>query len=126
MKNKDSAKDLEFEIKFYEDLLKDRPTFHEALIALGDAYTKNRQYEEGLKIDQKLSKLKPEDPAVFYNLACSYSLLKELKASLEALRKAIKLGYDDFSYMRKDPDLENLRQDKRYKTLFSETSQSKK
>ena len=118
-------KDLEFEIKFYENILKDNPDFVEALIALGDAYTKNGRYEEGLKVDQKLAKLKPKDPVVFYNLACSYSLLKELDVSLEALRKAIKLGYDDFSYMQKDLDLENLRQDKRYKTLFIETGQSK-
>lgn len=118
-------KDLEFEIKFYENILKDNPDFVEALIALGDAYTKNGRYEEGLKVDQKLAKLKPKDPVVFYNLACSYSLLKELDVSLEALRKAIKLGYDDFSYIQKDLDLENLRQDKRYKTLFTETGQSK-
>ncbi len=117
--------DLEFEIKFYENILKDSPDFVEALVALGDAYTKNGRYEEGLKVDQKLAKLKPKDPVVFYNLACSYSLLKELDVSLEALRKAIKLGYDDFSYMQKDLDLENLRQDKRYKTLFIETGQSK-
>lgn len=117
--------DLEFEIKFYENILKDSPDFVEALVALGDAYTKNGRYEEGLKVDQKLAKLKPKDPVVFYNLACSYSLLKELDVSLEALRKAIKLGYDDFSYIQKDLDLENLRQDKRYKTLFIETGQSK-
>ena len=114
--------DLDFEISFYEKLLCDRPDFVNALIALGDAYTKKGRYEDGLKIDEKLSKLKPDDPTVFYNLACSYSLLKMAEPCLLALKKAIQLGYRDFAFMEKDPDLEFIRKDPRYKELFSEFS----
>jgi len=125
MENKDKQQDLEFEIKFYENILKNKPNFLEALVALGDAYTKNKQYKEGLKIDQKLSKLKPSDPIVFYNLTCSYSLTENIDSALETLQKAIRLGYNDFDYMEKDPDLENLRKNKRYQMFIAKTFQSK-
>jgi tetratricopeptide (TPR) repeat protein len=110
--------DLDFEISFYENLLKENPNFVEALIALGDAYTKRGCYEDGLKIDQRLVQLRPDDPTVHYNLACSYSLLKMAKPCLAVLKKAIQLGYRDFSFMKKDPDLDFIRRDPRYKELL--------
>ena len=125
MKNRDKVQDLDFEIKFYENILKTRPNFTEVLIALVDAYTKNKLYEEGLAIDERLSRLKPEDPIVFYNLACSYSLTERIDFSLRALKRAMRLGYDDFNYMNKDPDLENLRKDERYQILVKRTAKSK-
>ena len=115
MPNKD---ELDFEICFYETLIKDKPDFVEALIPLGDAYTRKAEYRKGLEIDQRLTKLKPRDPTVFYNLACSYSLLKMKDAAIKALKKAIELGYDDFDYLSTDKDLENIKTDKRFKQLL--------
>jgi len=107
------------EISFYEDLLKEKPDYVDALIALGDDYTKKGRYKEGLGIDERLVKLKPDDPLVHYNLACSYSLLKMANLCLEALEKAIHLGYRDPIFMEKDPDLEFIRKDPRYIELLS-------
>ncbi len=100
---------LDFEIEFYKKLVSERPNFVQALSALGDALTKKGLYEEGLKIDEKLSQINPENSIVFYNLACSYSLVGRIEEAFKALRKAIILGYQDFEYMEEDPDLENLR-----------------
>lgn len=111
--------DLDFEISFYESLLKENPDFVDALIALGDAYTKRGRYKEGLKIDLRLAKLKPDEPVVHYNLACSYSLLRMSDLCLKALEKALCLGYQDLAFMEKDPDLEFIRKDPRYKELLS-------
>ena len=110
--------DLDFQIRFYEGLLKENPDFIDALIALGDVYTKKGRYTEGLKIDQRLVELKPDDPIAHYNLACSYSLLKIADSCLKALEKAIQLGYLEFDYMEEDPDLEFIRQDPRFKELI--------
>lgn len=97
------------EIRFYEDIVKQRPQFLEALISLGDAYTRGGFYEEGLEVDRRLSVLKPQDPVIHYNLACSLSLVGDTDESLKALRTAFLLGYDDLTYMQKDPDLDNVR-----------------
>ena len=108
-----------FEIRFYEELVKQQPDFIEALSCLGDAYTKGGLFQKGLAIDLRLIRLKPDDPLVHYNLACSHSLLGDIDAAFEALKKAILLGYDDFSYLAKDEDLKNLRQDLRFSKLMS-------
>ncbi|MDD5618557.1 MAG: hypothetical protein PHG69_05630 [Candidatus Omnitrophica bacterium] len=115
-------KDINFEIEFYENILKDRPDFVEALKALAELYTKSGKYDKGLELDKRLIGLVPEDDIVYYNLACSYSLLQDIDNSLEAIKKAVKLGYSDFSYMHNDPDLENLRKDRRFAEVFSKKS----
>lgn len=117
-KRKDKKIDLDFEISFYEGVLKKRPYFIQALSALGNAYTVRGDYEKGLEIDLVLSRLRGDDPVVQYNLACSYSLLGEIDDAFKTLKQAIMLGYDDFDYLRRDPDLENLRKDRRFEALF--------
>jgi tetratricopeptide (TPR) repeat protein len=107
-----------FEIRFYEKLVAKRPDFKEALMALGDLYTREGLHAEGLRIDQRLASLKPEDPIVLYNLACSYSLLNHIELSLEMLKKAVHCGYRDFGYIREDDDLTNLRKDERFQEYF--------
>lgn len=118
--SKKQREKLDFEISFYEGILQYNPDYVEVLIQLGDAYTKRGFYEKGLEVDLKLSRLCPDDPIVHYNLACSYSLVGEVEKALETLKKAIQLGYTDFAYMEKDPDLKNLRKDERYRKLVEE------
>ena len=105
---------LDFEISFYEKLVLAHPDFLDALVPLGDAYTRRGLYEKGLNIDLTLVKLRREDPGAWYNLACSYSLLKRIDDSVNALGRAFELGYRDLSFVRSDPDLLNLRQSPQY------------
>ena len=116
---KEKEEDLDFEIKFYEGILEKQPDFLEALVALGDLYTKRGLHEKGMEVDRKLSSIKPEDPIVWYNLACSYSLVNRLDDSLDALKTSIHLGYDNFEYLKTDGDLENLRRDNRFLYLMA-------
>ena len=109
---------LDFEIDFFERLLKKKPDFILALTALGNAYTQRGDYKKGLEIDLHLSRLRQDDPTVRYNLACSYSLLGELDKAFSALKKAIELGYDDFVHLKYDPDLENLKKDERFQLIL--------
>lgn len=111
-------KKLDFEISFYESILKENPGYIDVLIALGDNYTKRGFYEKGLDVDIKLSGLLPHDPVVHYNLACSYSLLNKLELAFVNLEKALKLGYSDFKWMHKDPDLENVRKNSKFILLL--------
>jgi tetratricopeptide (TPR) repeat protein len=120
---KDIQDNSDFEIVFCEGLLEKNPNFIEALTLLGELYTKKGLYEKGLEVDRKLSHLKPDDAIVFYNLACSYSLLKEIEKSFESLKKAVELGYDELSYMLEDKDLKNLREDKRFQEYFGSLEQ---
>jgi tetratricopeptide (TPR) repeat protein len=118
--------DLDFEIPFYEDIVRDSPDLASALIALGDAYTKKGLYEKGLGVDLRLSQLRPKDATVHYNLACDYSLLKRTDEAVATLEKAIRLGYRAFDYMSKDPDLGHIRNDARYNALVAKYKKKRK
>src|SRR5207253_1624858 len=93
------------------------PKYVEALQILGDDYTKRGKFIDGLKIDEKLVKLRPRDPIMFYNLACSYALMKHFEEAASALNQAIEQGYRDFKWLVKDPDLQGLRQHPLFRTI---------
>jgi tetratricopeptide (TPR) repeat protein len=102
-------RDLDVKISFLEGIVKRDPQYVEALQVLGDHYTQRGRFEHSLQVDQRLATLEPGNPLVFYNLACSYSLNGEVDAALAALEKAISLGYHDFKWLAKDPDLRMVR-----------------
>jgi len=118
-------KDLDYEIEFYERLLEKRPHYIDALMALGEVYTQRVLYQKGLEVDKRLVQIKEKDPIVFYNLACSYSLLEKIDESIEALLKAISLGYDDFRHMQFDPDLKNIQKDKRFQEIIKQAKDAR-
>jgi tetratricopeptide (TPR) repeat protein len=108
---------LDTEIGFMEGVIKRDPGFIEALKALGDDYTRRGKFVAGLRVDEQLSQLRPEDPVVQYNLACSYSLTGNFNQAMAALEKAIDLGYREFEFLGRDPDLADLREHPLYKTI---------
>ena len=118
--------DGEFEIWFLEGILEIYPAYAECLMFLGNSYTANEMFEKGLKVDVKLSKLKPCDSVVHYNLACSYSLLGSVDKALESLGKATDLGYNDIEHLESDSDLDGLRGEAGYEMLINKLKKSAK
>src|ERR1041385_7692216 len=88
MKRQES-KDLDVKIQFMEGIVRRDPEYIEALQLLGDHYTQRGKYQEGLQVDERLSRLEPRNPLVFYNLACSYSLIGQMDQAVAALEKAL-------------------------------------
>lgn len=109
--------DLEFEVSFLKGLLRRAPDYVDALKLLARDLTRLGRHEEALKVDEQLAKLLPNDPVVHYNLACSYSLARKYSQAFQALEKAIDLGYSNFKWIRRDPDLKNLRTHSRFKAI---------
>jgi tetratricopeptide (TPR) repeat protein len=108
----------DFEIDFFEEVLSKDPDHVSALISLGELYTAAGRFQEGLEVDLKLVGVFPFEPVIHYNLACSYSLLDRKEEALEALRKAVNLGYDDFETLQNDRDLENIRDHPKFLELL--------
>jgi tetratricopeptide (TPR) repeat protein len=102
-------RELDTKIEFMAGLVRRDPDYVDALQLLGDHYTQRGLFDEGLKVDERLANLEPKSPLVFYNLACSCSLTDQLERAALALEKAISLGYADFAWLAKDPDLKKLR-----------------
>ena len=112
-----SQRDLDTKIGFLEGLVRRDPDYVDALELLGDHYTRRGRYAEGLKVDERLARLDPRNPLVFYNLACSCSLTGQFDRAVIELEKALQLGYRDFNWLARDPDLRRLRQQPVYRNL---------
>src|SRR5574342_30104 len=104
----------DFEVGLSRAVLDSNPRHPRALEMLGQALTRVGRHNEALEADLRLTNLRPKDPVAFYNLACSYSNLENLDAAFDALRRAFDLGYRDYRHLLRDPDLENVRRDRRF------------
>lgn len=107
----------DFQVRVLEAALKGDAENFDVLSELGNIYTRTGRYWEGLEIDRKLARLKPDNPVVHYNLACSLSLLGEIDGALEELEASFNLGYREYNHIISDPDLENVKKDERFAGL---------
>lgn len=115
--NRQQKRDLDIEIGFLEGVIRRDPGYLEALQILGDDYTRRGKFLEGLKIDESLALLRPDDSLVHYNLACSYSLTDQFDRTLKSLETALACGYRDFKWLAEDPDLEAFREQTSYSKI---------
>lgn len=111
--------DPNFEIGFFESVLRRDPKYTEVIEILGGLYTKTGRISDGLKMDRKLVRLMPENATAHYNLACSLALSKRPGEALRSLRKAVDLGYSDVDWMMQDPDLDALKERPEFRKLLS-------
>jgi predicted Zn-dependent protease len=115
---KTKTHDPDFEIRFFESVLRREPNYASVVELLGGLYTRHGRVADGLRMDRKLVKLQPENATAHYNLACSLALSKRKSDALRELQQAVKLGYRDFDWMQQDPDLEGLKHDPQFQSLL--------
>jgi hypothetical protein len=112
--------DIDFEIGFLESLHKRMQTDATVVEMLANVYTEVGRIDEGLEMDLKHVELEPENPTAHYNLACSLALKSFRIEALDSLRTALEMGFNDFSWMLKDPDLKSLSNDDGFHALLEE------
>jgi len=74
------------------------------------------EYQSAIDNYKSVLRFRPEHTAVTYNIACAYSLMNNKTEALRWLGKAIDLGIYSFE---EDEDLNNIRETKDYKRLFT-------
>lgn len=112
--------DPEFDIRFFESVLRREPHYANVVEILGGLYTRQGRISEGLKMDRRLVKLQPGNATAHYNLACSLALLQRKGDALNELKRAVALGYRDLDWMEQDPDLEPLKFHPQFRALLDE------
>ena len=100
----------DFDIDFYERISQRQPNDARVLRILGELYARAGRFPNALAVDRRLIALLPDDPIVVYNLACSLAMNDAIESALGQLDRALELGYDDFSHLEIDPDLDGVRQ----------------
>ncbi len=63
--------------------------------------------------------IRPENETVWYNLACARSRGGQVKAALEALGRAVDLGFKDAALLASDPDLDAVRRREGFPLLLA-------
>ena len=85
------------------------------LCGLGD-------YTRALEWTDRALSMDPEEPAILYNVACSYALLKEPDKSVDCLEKAFRRGFGHKEWIQNDPDLSLVRDHPRFRALMQRLS----
>jgi len=115
--------EAQFEINFCEEILRSDKNHFEAMVLLGDAYTRKGDYNKGLELDLRLTNIKPDNKLLRYNLACSYALTGQKENAILCLNKAVELGYRDLEHLRQDHDLDVLKTDPRFQDLVKKLAE---
>ncbi len=103
--------------RHYEALVRIDPAKTESLLHLSRLYLAEKELSKATRVYERLAALLPDNPAVFYNLACLYARQNRTDPAVSALRRAISNGYSNWGHLRADPDLANLRDTAYYQSL---------
>jgi len=109
---------LDFDIDFFERLLARKGDSIEVLRVLAELVSRKGLLGRAVELDRTLVRLLPEDDLARYNLACSLARAGQADEAIDALSRAILLGYDDLAHMEADPDLESLRDHPDFQALL--------
>lgn len=73
--------------------------------------------ERGLAWAERALEIDPEDAGVRYNVACLYALEGQRERALDCLEEVARLGFANWEWVAKDPDLASLRDEPRFRAL---------
>lgn len=62
----------------------------------------------------------PNNPTLFYNLACTFSLRGDAERAVDALKKSFSVGFNDIQAFENDPDLDPIRNLPSFQELIAE------
>lgn len=77
------------------------------------------QYQKSIEIFRRAEKLGYFPALSEYNIACGESRLGNSDAAIDSLGKAVDLGFNSYDWMKKDPDLDPVRDDPRFEPILT-------
>jgi tetratricopeptide (TPR) repeat protein len=86
----------------------------------GSDYYRKKDYEKAIIFFEISVNADKRNVFSAYNLACTYSLNKQKKQALKALRLAVQRGFKNRTHIEKDTDLDFLRDEKVFKEIMAE------
>ena len=105
-------------IQQYKKALQLNPKFVPAINNLALVTAANKEYYKALTIFLDVLNYYPDDAETHYNIACMYSRLKRVDESIDWLKKAIDKGYTNWESIKRDRDLNNIRDSLAYRDLI--------
>lgn len=99
----------------YNKAVKAKPKYEKAYFNRGNAYYTKGQYEQAIDDYKKVIELNPKNPNTYYNMACIYSV-----EACKWLKKSVENGFKNWDGIKKDKDLDNIRNSSCYKEIIKE------
>ncbi len=101
-------------IKFFPDFLLRYPEDARARMFFAMNLSSVGKIEEAKSEAAKAIELSPGDTVMLYNAACFYASLGEKKLAVDTLKNAITSGWQDYGWIKRDPDFESIRNEPEY------------
>ena len=108
---------LEEGLQVYPRYLARHPDDARAHMFFASNLAQTGQREEGKVEAAKALELSPGDPVMMYNAACFYAVMGEKHLAMESLRNSIAAGNENYEWMKRDPDLDSIRNEPEYLEL---------
>jgi len=105
-------------LKVYERYLTQHPDDARAHMYLATDLVQVGRIEEAKIEAKKALELSPGDPLLLYNAACFYAQLGEKRMAVDSLKNAIAIGYAEFEWLKRDTDLESIRNEPEFIELI--------
>lgn len=109
---------LDNAISEFSNAINKDSNYAEAYSARAAAYMLQKKNNKALDDLKKAKELKPDSAMIRYNLACVHSVMGNTDYGLDELDSALAKGFNDYDSLRKDPDLNNLRKTKEWRTIL--------
>ena len=104
---------IENAINEFSNAIKKDPNYAEAYSNRGVAYMMQKKFNKALDDLKKAKELSPESANISYNLASCHSLMGNIDYGFDELDAALSRGFNSYDSLRKDPDIDNLRNKQR-------------
>lgn len=107
-------------LEFYKHFIEQNPDDGRARIFFAQMLVLAEKIDEAKKETTIALELSPNDNVMLYNAVCVYSRINEKKLAVKTLRDITKSGFEHYDWIKKDPDLNNIRNDPEYIELMKD------
>ncbi|MFQ5708628.1 MAG: protein kinase [bacterium] len=105
-------------LKVYPRYLSQHPDDAYRRMAFAVSLTHAGRNEEAKGEGEKALELSPRDPIMMYYGACLYARLGKGHQAVEMLKNAVVNGYENYEWIKRDPDFESIREEPGYIELM--------
>jgi TolB-like protein/tRNA A-37 threonylcarbamoyl transferase component Bud32/cytochrome c-type biogenesis protein CcmH/NrfG len=105
-------------IRVLEQQIDTVPEDVRAHILLAGHYSKVGKGNEAAQQLEMSVAMRPNDPNVLYNAACTYGVLEMKPEALAMLKRAVEAGFTDVEWISRDTDLSCLREEPEFKRII--------
>lgn len=111
-------KSMETVLTIYPRYLSQNPEDSYRRMAFAVTLAKMERQDEARVEGERALKISPGDPVMMYYGACLYARLGDKKRAVGLLSDAVKSGYGNFEWIKRDPDFDAIREEPGYVELL--------